>query len=148
MASYFRRASQNMSKDKWSTRGPIMENGYLIAMPDNVPAPLDSFIPEELLGKPMNNWHLKSVTIEQAKILFDYLSDKPVFLSCMEGKLIAPSGGYSVFKYNIDPSDPISTYGKSNVKQAMMREFFKIAKDANAEEYPVFFHIWLDTIKD
>lgn len=137
-----------MSKGKWSQHGPIIEGGYCIAMPDNVPLPLEDFAPEKLLGNPINNWHLKSVTLEQAKILFDYLDDKPVFLSCMEGKLIAPSGGYSIFRYNIDPGDPIAAHGKNDVKQAMMKEFFAIAEDAKKEEFPVFFHIWLDNIED
>jgi len=125
-----------------------MEGGYLIAMPDNVPMPLEDFSPSELLGEPITNWHLKSVTTDQAKTLFQYLEHKPVFLSCMEAKLIAPSGGYSIFKYNIDPGDPVSKHGKSDVKQAMMEEFFTLAKNAKCEEFPVFFHIWLDKIED
>lgn len=137
-----------MSKGKWSQRGPILEDGQLIAMPDNVPAPLNNFEPQKFLGNPIKNWHLKSVTIEQAATLFDYLDDKPVFLSSMEGKLLTPSGGYSIFKYNIDPSDPIATHGKSNVKQAMKQKFHEVAEDSKSEDFPVFFHIWLDEIED
>lgn len=117
-------------------------------MPDNVPLPRNNFIPKELIGDPIDTWHLKSVTVEQAKILFDYLDNKPVFLSCMEGKLIAPSGGYSIFKYNIAPGDPIASYGKNKVKEAMIEEFLRIAEDAKKEEFPVFFHIWLDSIEE
>lgn len=143
-----KRASANTFVGNWNKNAPVFEDGLVKAMPDNVPLPLQDFDPEKILGNPICKWHLKSVTIEQAEKLFEYLSDKPVFLSSTEAKLISREASFSVFEYNIYPSDPIAMYGKSNVKEKMKEEFFEIATLSKKEEYPILFHIWLDEIKE
>ena len=137
----------SLSKPEIWPNGPVLENGEIRAMPDGVAAPKSDFDPQKLLGNPVENWSLRSVTADQALSLFNYIQDKQVFISCTEAKMIRPEGNYAVFEYNIYPSDPLKRYGPEKVFKETKEAFLEIARIADEnEDYPVIYDIWLDKI--